>query len=194
MAHIPHKNLSVGQAKAAVQNPQPPKPIPVIQPITDALEAQQRLDVVKEAISWYGTPYRQLGYSKGPKGSVDCSMLLVGAWVGAKVLQPFDPRPYPPTWFLHQNEERYLAWMESLAVEVPEADSKPIAGDIVLFKVGHCFGHSGIMIDDKNFVHAYAKYKTCTSSSLTDGIISWRTRKFFDVWAKLRLLYPAKAS
>jgi cell wall-associated NlpC family hydrolase len=189
---MPIKHLTNQQNLNAVPKPVPPKPVPIELPIVPDHEAAQRQAVITEALTWLGTPYRQLGYSKGPKGSVDCSMLLVAAWVGGGVLQPFDPRPYPPTWFMHQSEERYLAWMESLAVEVPEKDAKP--GDIVLFKVGHCFGHSGILVASDEFVHAYAKEKYTTKSFLTDTLIGWRTRKFFDVWAKLRLLYPAKVA
>lgn len=149
-----------------------------------------RAAVINEALSWDGTPYRQQGYVKGKDGAVDCSMLLVAAWVYSGFVEPFDPRPYPPNWFLHHSEERYLAWMETLAVEV----QSPQPGDIVLFKFGRCFAHSGILTQvPGQIIHAAAMTKRCTLGDLTDPLLKYfdrkgtlRPRKYFDVWAHLK--------
>jgi cell wall-associated NlpC family hydrolase len=172
--------------------PAPPLPSPAAGslPLTPALEAMQRQRVIAEALSWIGTPYRQQGDSKGPDGAIDCSMLLVRAWVDAGVLAPFDPRPYPPSWYMHHSEERYLAWMQSVAVET----TAPQPGDIVLWRFGRCFSHSGVLISATGFVHAFSVVGRCTKGDLGEAVMRWadhtgktaRPCKYFDVWARIR--------
>jgi hypothetical protein len=123
-------------------------------------------------------------------------MLLVRAWVDAGVLAPFDPRPYPPTWYMHHSEERYLAWMQTVAVEVP----MPRPGDVVLWRFGLCFSHCGILIDDAgNLVHAWADTGQCDRSNIETARLKYlgrghgrtmRPRKFFDVFARIRQSAP----
>ncbi len=166
-----------------------PIPKPAVLPITDEREEQQRALIVKEALSWIGTPYRQWGNSKG--ASIDCAMLLVRCWVDAGIFESFDPRPYPVDWHLHKKEERYLDWMNSLAIETDERR----AGNIVLFRFGRCFSHAGILTSPTKIVHAYAHVRHCITSSLNEVELTNRHQngkpiqreiKFFDIWAKLR--------
>lgn len=167
-----------------------PKVRPKVFPLTPAAEAAQRAAVIAEAMSWVGTPYRQRGDAKG--ASIDCSMLLVRCWVDAGIFEPFDPRPYPPDWHLHRAEEKYLAWMDTLAVETGEY--KP--GNIVLFKFGQCFSHAGILITPSRIVHAFVYWGKCSISDLFEvelakrrekskGVVA-REQKVYDVWAKLK--------
>lgn len=166
-----------------------PTPHPAVYPITEETEQRQRQAIIAEAKTWINTPYRQLGNSKG--ASIDCSMLLVRCWVDAGIFEPFDPRPYPPNWHLHRKEERYLEWMNTLAVETDEA--KP--GNIVLFRFGQCFSHAGILITPTRIVHAYVHWGCAAESELTEvelynrhenGKSILREKKFFDIWAKLK--------
>jgi cell wall-associated NlpC family hydrolase len=159
---------------------------------TPAQEVTVRQMIVAEAMTWLNTPYRQQGYVRGPKGAVDCSMLLVAAWVGSKLVEPFDPRPYPPNWFMHHSEERYLAWMHTLSVEV----TAPQLGDIVLLKFGRCFAHSGIItnVARGTIVHSASMTGKCTLGELSDPNLKWfdksgktqRPKKYFDVWAHVK--------
>lgn len=172
-----------------MKEPYIPTPNPAIFPITPQAEAAQRASVIAEAKTWIGTPYRQLGDSKG--ASIDCSMLLVRCLVDAGIFEPFDPRPYPPNWHLHKKEEKYIAWMDTIAVETQQ----PKAGDIVLFKYGQCFSHSGLMITPTRVVHAYVHWGFAAESEITEvelfnrhenGKPIPREKKFYDVWAKLK--------
>lgn len=164
------------------REPKPHFPVPE-HPVVDAeLEAWQRGKVIEAALSWVGTPYRQLGYTKGPKGCVDCSMLLVGALVEGRVFKPFDPRPYSPTWFLHQEEEKYLAWLDTIGSET----TNPKPGDAIVYKIGRCYAHSGIIIDDDYIVHAYTKVHYCAKTERTWPDLAKRPFKYYDFWAKLR--------
>jgi len=157
-------------------------------PMTNAKEAAQRAEIVRQAVSWVGTPYRQWGASKG--NAVDCGMLLVRCWIDAGVFEEFDTRPYPPEWHLHKPEQIYLRWVETMAEEV----AAPQAGDIALFQFGRCFSHGGIMVSPTRLVHANAHWKFCSYGDLFETQLALirpgvpRPVRFFSVWAKLRQL------
>jgi cell wall-associated NlpC family hydrolase len=157
-------------------------PPPVHAVVDAALEHQQRAAVIAAARTWIGTPYRQQGYTKGPQGAVDCSMLLVGALVEGRVFHPFDPRPYSPIWFLSQSEEKYLAWLDTIGA--PTTDPKP--GDIAVYKVGRCFAHSGVIADADYLVHAYASVGRCTLTERSWRDLAKRPTLYYDFWARLR--------
>lgn len=105
--------------------------------------------IVAEALSWCGTPYH---HAAGVKGvGVDCAMLPLRVFqaLGA-IPADLDPRPYPPDWMLHRSEEIYRGWVERFADPV----ESPAPGDLVLFRVGRCLAHGGIVIGDGVMVHA----------------------------------------
>jgi cell wall-associated NlpC family hydrolase len=138
-----------------------------------------RAAVVAEALSWQGTPYHDGGTVKGPKGGVDCAMLIVRCFVDAGAVEPFDPRPYPAQWHMHQCRERFVEMLfgkGAWRVETP----KP--GDMVLIKYGHCFSHGGIMVSDTEFVHASAYEAFVLRTGLGDGAHAQRPKRFYTVW------------
>ena|ERR1700735_3870925 len=120
--------------------------------MTDVLS--QRKAVVAEALSWIGTPYRNGADLKGI--GTDCGMLLVRVFVDTFVTRPFDPRPYPSQWHLHQYAERYLGWIETFGVRVkgPDEGREPLPGDVVMFKYGKCYAHGAIVTEWPVVVHA----------------------------------------
>ena len=66
-----------------------------------------REKIIAEARSWIGTPYHNCADVKGV--GVDCGMLIVRVFVDLGLVPPFDPRPYPRDWHMHNSdEERYL--------------------------------------------------------------------------------------
>lgn len=158
--------------------------------LTPEIEAEQRRAVIAEALSWNNTPYRDQGNVKG--GAVDCAMVLVNSWVNAGVVEAFDPRPYPPSWYLHHDQERYLEWLTVVAEEVPMW--RP--ADLVIWKFGRCFSHTGIVINEHGHVlHALKDFGKCTVTDMNEAFLEWddkarppgpRPRKFFDVWARIR--------
>src|SRR5215469_10862476 len=93
-----------------------------------SLETCQRAAVVAEAKSWLKTPFRDQADVKG--AGVDCAMLLVRCFVDTGIVAPLDPRPYPPQWHLHRDEERFLEIVVKLGTEVGRA---PIPGDVIVY-------------------------------------------------------------
>jgi NlpC/P60 family putative phage cell wall peptidase len=115
-------------------------------------ENEQRAAIVAEAQSWLRTPYHHLADLKGV--GVDCAMLLVRVYQAAGfVPADFDPRPYAPEWFLHRDEERYLAGMEKYSKRIDADLAKP--GDILVYRFGRTASHGAIVVDDALVIHAY---------------------------------------
>ncbi len=102
-------------------------------------ERAARAAVVAAARSWIGTPYHHAADLKGV--GVDCAMLLVRVYCDLGLVDPFDPRPYTRDWMLHRDEERYLGFILARTRLV----DAPGLGDVILFKIGRCFAHGGIV-------------------------------------------------
>jgi cell wall-associated NlpC family hydrolase len=149
--------------------------------------AEQRAAVVAEARSWLGTPYHHEADVRG--AGIDCAMLIVRVFVDIGLVPAFDPRPYPQHWYLHRSEERYLGFIFDRAreVEVPEP------GDVVMWRVGRCFSHGGIVTAwppsgsgvGQMVVHAYAKARRVIESDVSlPGLFTSEKhpRRFFSYW------------
>jgi hypothetical protein len=135
--------------------------------------------VIAEARTWIGTPYHHMGYVKGPKGGVDCGMIVIGVYSAVGFFPYFDPRPYPRQFHLHQREEWYKAIVEKFCTEV----DKPIPGGIALWKVGRIFSHGSIVTSWPSVIHAVAGEELVLEAadvmrtSLKDCEV-----KFYDPW------------
>ena len=110
--------------------------------------------VVAEARRWLGTPYHAEADVRG--AGVDCGMLIVRVFVDTGLVPPFDPRPYPPDWHLHRDDEKYLGFVSDYCGEIAVADAK--AGDIIVFRYGRCHAHGTILttVDPLTVVHAFS--------------------------------------
>ena len=96
--------------------------------------------VVEEALSWLGTPYKYAGSQKG-KGS-DCSGMVMGTYEKATGIK------------LPRNSRQQAEFCK----KINKGSVKP--GDLVFFATGKdpsVISHVGIMIDDVRFVHASTK-------------------------------------
>ena len=157
----------------------------------DAIEAQQRAAVIAEARTWLGTPFAHRATVKG--AGVDCAQLVRLVYIATGIMPlSVDPGIYASQWHLHRDEERYLAWADWLAVEVP----RPQPGDVAIWKFGRVFSHAGIIIDDEHVLHAFADNREVTIDAARMGKLSMmagpkgavpRPVKYFDIFAKRRL-------
>jgi NlpC/P60 family putative phage cell wall peptidase len=142
-------------------------------------EGQARAAVVAAARDWIGTPYHHAADVKGH--GVDCAMILVRIYCDLGLVEPFDPRPYPPDWMLHRSEERYLGFL--LARSKIVAEPKP--GDIILFRVGRCFAHGGIVTSPAPLivVHAYSPARCVFEEDVERNCdLASRPRVFASYW------------
>ncbi|HLY04279.1 MAG TPA: NlpC/P60 family protein [Rhizomicrobium sp.] len=156
-------------------------------------EAEERAHVCAIAETWLGTPFRDQGKVRGPSGAVDCAMLLVATFQEAGLVDPaFDPRPYPPQWHLHRDEERFLNVIDGLLKargRGAEVQREPIPGDVIVYRVARCFSHGGIIVENNHVVHAYYRSQRVALSGLNEVELAClpdgkpRPRKIFDLWA-----------
>lgn len=155
-----------------------------------AESATRRSAFINEAMLWIGTPFVDCMDVRGPRGGVDCAMLLTRASVDAGLLPPFDPRPYSPRHMQHSSEERFLGWIRDRlgAVEVDE----PRVGDVLVWQFGRCFCHGAVLWNGTEVVHAYAADGMCTTTGVDAPLLTHigvnglgrfpRPRKAFSLW------------
>lgn len=153
-------------------------------------EAVARQRFIGEAKTWLGTPFRDQADIKG--GGVDCAMLLVRSAADTGLItipadDPRWPRPYPPQWHLHRDEERFLGIIGTLGREVQR---EPIPGDVVVYQCGRCYSHGGIIIENDCVIHAYYRIRSVVISALGESDLAYlpngkpRPFKLFDIWAR----------
>ena len=159
----------------------------IIEPKDD--EAKVRAAIVKEALSWVGTPYVSNACVKGRNGGgTDCAMILIGVYGALGLIPPeFDPRPYPPEWHVHRSEERYLGYIQQFVTEVEGPPGRtPGPGDLAFFKIGLVFAHAAIVIDWPNVVHAVGGVGVMLddiSKNTTGKRALWLVpQRFFSIW------------
>lgn len=158
---------------------------------SSAEEAEARVLVVREALTWVGTPFVDCADVKGPNGAVDCAMLLTRSFVDTGTVPPFDPRPYSPRWLCHRNEELFVKQLLDLgAVEFP---GPPLLGDIVVWRFARTFSHGALVINADEVVHAYAAdgFATVTRRDApllthvsAGSLLIARPVKYFSMWSK----------
>ena len=141
-------------------------------------EIRTRPAIVAAARSWLGTPYHHAADIKGV--GVDCAMLLVRVFCDLGLVPPFDPRPYVRDWMLHRSEEKFAGFLLARAQEV----GSPEPGDVVLFRVGRCFAHGGIVTQTYPLIFVHASSSSgCVVEEQLDRQPDFgaRPRKFFAV-------------
>lgn len=112
---------------------------------------EARAAVIAEARTWLKTPWAHAQDCKG--AGVDCAMILVRCFVDTHCIEPFDPRPYPMQWYLHQTEARYLGFVEKYGKKIDRAAALP--ADIDMFNFGHAAAHGAIVLDNRVMIHAH---------------------------------------
>jgi NlpC/P60 family putative phage cell wall peptidase len=112
-----------------------------------------RADIVAEARSWIGTPYRHQASLKGV--GCDCLGLVRGVW---RAVQGDEPEPVPaysPDWAEATKFESLAAAASRHFSAVPLADIAP--GDVLLFRwrAGLVAKHAAIVTAADRMVHAH---------------------------------------
>jgi hypothetical protein len=93
-------------------------------------------------------------------------MILIEVYAGAGLIAAFNPGKYTRDWHLHRGEERYLEVVEGYAGLPVKKDTsinlwaaegyQPLMGDLLVWRVGRTFSHSGIVTEWPFVVHASA--------------------------------------
>jgi NlpC/P60 family putative phage cell wall peptidase len=144
-------------------------------------EAEERVMVVNEAMSWISTPYHHRACLKGV--GVDCAQLPIGVWSSVGLIEKFDTGDYPADWHLHRQEERYAGIVQRFAAEITAEEAQP--ADLILFRFGRAYSHGAIIVEPGIVVHAVRQDGCVTLGDLDrDAQLIGRPRRFFSFWRK----------
>jgi cell wall-associated NlpC family hydrolase len=118
------------------------------------LSDKQRQQLITEAKSWVGTPFRACSCLKG--AGVDCMQLIKGTYLGSGVIN-VDAIPTPSQYSVQANQHQVTnEYRDTVLIymrEIPESEVKP--GDVVLYKNGLSYGHGGIINEwPRDVIHA----------------------------------------
>jgi hypothetical protein len=119
----------------------------------DVMDEAMRTAVVKEALTWLGTPYHHHARVKGV--GVDCTRLLCAVYEACGCVPHIDPGNYAHDWHLHRGEEVFIGWLEKAGAREVQT---PARGDAVLFRFGRAYSHGAVIVDDRcgaTVAHAY---------------------------------------
>lgn len=114
-------------------------------------ESAQRARVVEVARTYIGTPYIHHGTIRG--AGVDCATVLALTYAEAGMVPQVILPAYSPQWHLHRDEQKYTAFIASLARETERRP--PLPGDIIVWKFHRAFAHGGIVTDWPHVIHAF---------------------------------------
>lgn len=131
--------------------------------------------IIEEALSWQNTPWHHMGEVKG--AGVDCAQFVKNVYVNVGLVEWFDTGYYPQDWMMHKEEERFLGIVERYAKQV----HRPEKGDIVVYKVGRCFSHGGIVIQWPLIIHAFQPEYSVVQAYGDQGFLRGKLTKFYSV-------------
>lgn len=155
-------------------------------PVITEINGSKRAEIVREAKEWLGTRYHDHGTVKGRNGGTDCAQLIKLVMRNAGIVSDFHIPYYSPQHFLHSDEERYLAIVQTFATEI--AKERALPGDIVLYRIGRVYAHGAIIVDPgwPNIIHAWSA-ATMVVRGLGDqetlGAL-WRKPRFFTAFGR----------
>lgn len=110
-----------------------------------------RDDVVREALTWEGTPFHDCSGIRG--AGCDCAHLLIRTFSAVGLIEDFDPA-YKPQWFLHRDEPLFLHALKAQGARLIHFENIA-AGDVLMYKFGRHAAHGAIVIDANTIIHAY---------------------------------------
>lgn len=101
----------------------------------------------------------------------DCTGLIIGILQELGYIKDYKLRKYPPDWNLHAFADDHIT---EEVVKVAYKIAKPDIGDLVLFYIGRCVAHIGVVIENDLFIHCHRRSKKCIISSLWNS--QWTKR------------------
>lgn len=112
-----------------------------------------RAQIVKQARSWIGTPYRHQASVKG--AGCDCLGLVRGVWRDVYGAEPMSVPPYTPNWAEERGEETLLDAARTCLIPIENGLAQ--TGDVALFRMNPkapC-KHIAIFSGPTAIIHAY---------------------------------------
>ncbi len=137
---------------------------------------EERQRVIEEARTWLGTPYHTNAALRGI--GVDCIRFIQRCYVESGVVPDFEIPLYPAQWALHQKSELLLEGLLRYSHEV----GAPGPADVAVFQIGHCWGHSSIVVEWPVLIHANPPGNCRLDDARRNSTLLRLTPRFFSVW------------
>lgn len=150
-------------------------------------ESSERAAVIREALSWQGTPFHHMGRLKGSGGGADCAYataMIYHAALPTRVAAP-DFGFYAVQWNLSRGvEERYLETVAGLGGVREIAAAQATPGDLALFRIAHAWAHGAIVMPPgwPAIAHADAEAGMFILARGDGGRLARRPKRFFSFW------------
>ena len=133
--------------------------------------------VVREAISWQGTPHMHAARVKG--AGVDCGTFLLEVFERVGLIEHVEPEALPFEFHLHRSEEVYLSHVERWAHRI---EGTPEPGDLALFRIGRCISHGAIVISWPTIIHAVVNKGVIFGDVVAEAELAHRLVGFWSVF------------
>jgi hypothetical protein len=160
---------------------------------------EQRQAVVREALTWRGTPFE---YGQCVKGvGVDCGR-SIASWLndsGAKQIDIPELPQLSPQWFMHRSDESFLDQVRRFAMEYRLSNAAlldlwsgpvkrlPEPADIVVAKCGRDYAHSALVILWPMVIGAACEFQvTVWTNIFRSPQFGARELRFFDPFPEER--------
>lgn len=114
------------------------------------LTPELRDNIIKEAMTWIGTPFHHRAHMKGV--GTDCGGFVYEVYRPYFGLPAF-PTRYAEDWALHAEDEKFLNFMKPYIVRVKVPDR----AEMVVWKYGKNYSHASIYIGNKKYIHSWGR-------------------------------------
>ena len=146
-------------------------------------EAEQRVAVVKEALSWEGTKFAHGQCVKGL--AADCSTFIAACFRSVGIFRAAIPH-LPADWFVHTTKEEYLTELLKHAVEFDPKLRIPQPADIMIVKDtalahGKVFSHGAIVVQWPMVIHCFPPC-VMRSNARSYPAFQHRALRYFNPW------------
>jgi cell wall-associated NlpC family hydrolase len=122
--------------------------------------------VVREALSWVGTPYHPRARLKGV--GVDCGLFIAAVFEESGQIRSVDVPSYVGDEHMHSPDEAYLRIVLAHAKEIKFGKQRP--GDVCLWKFGQRLSHGAIVTEWPRVVHATRLERRVWECDLTQDV------------------------
>ena len=110
---------------------------------------------------------------------MDCGQLLYAVYGACGIIpEDIESPKYNLQFMLNRKEEMYIAQLLKYSREIQESEALP--GDVFSLHWGHCYSHSGILLEPwcGKVIHAMNGRGVVVNDALRDGRIQATIRKF----------------
>jgi len=143
-------------------------------------EHLKRTEIVREALSWIGTPFMHGARIKGV--GAECGSFIVDVYARFGFAAEYKLPPHAEQWAIHNDSptfdaDFYIREMQRFCTEIKTV---PLPADVALFWWGHAYSHGAIVIDwPHQLIHCWPSGSRASSGvQIVDSAIDPFLRRY----------------